>query len=471
MKIALYRKMPQRVQGLIRRVYSLLPVERRMGSTYRAMKKFLRESSTWEKKEIERWQLEKLKAIIRHAYETVPGYRELYRQARVEPEALRSLDEIKYLPFVTKELLRDNVEEFSSRDVPRASRLYRTTGGSTGIPFGFYLLQADIERELAFLHSAWDRVGWKLGDSSAVLRGAFVGSEEKFWEYDPFLNELRLSSYYVAPSTYPRYKRKIVESAPDHLQAYPSAATIFSDLVLQNNDAGAFPFRLLLLGSENLYDWQKQKLGRAFPRSKLFGWYGHAEQVLFAPMCESSEAYHLDPFYGIAEVLNERNEEVKPGSSGELVGTSLWNYATPFIRYRTMDMATTGGFGCPSCGRHFRLLEKIDGRLQELIVTRTGRFLSMTQINMHSGVFDNIKQFQFHQRDAGKLTFNIVRGDAYSDRDTLIIRDELQKKLGDDVELTIGFVDAIIRPQSGKFRFLIQELPVEYADRIPGRSI
>ncbi len=464
MKVTIYRLLPEALQQFVRRTYSLVPVSIRMGSTYRDTKKFLRTHGSWSREQIDRWQLQHLKEILRHAYENVPAYRQLYDEAGVAPEDFQELKDLSNFPLVTKELLRDNIEDFSARNIPQWKRLYRTTGGSTGIPFGFYLLQENIEREFAFLHSAWERAGWKLGDISAVLRGAFIGTEENFSKYDPYLNELSLSSYYLTDKTYERYKAKLLKIRPEHLQAYPSAASLLAELVIKSGDAGRIPFRLLLLGSENLYGWQKERIKEAFPRSRIFSWYGHAEQVLFAPMCEESAALHLDPFYGFAELLDNTGKEVIPGETGELTGTSFWNIVTPFIRYRTMDLAKKGPEGCPRCNRQYLLLEKIEGRLQELIVTATGRYISMTSINMHSDVFDNVKQFQFRQKEPGAVTFNVVRNSGYGESDTRRIRAELMKKLGSDMTLDVAFVDSIEIPKSGKFRFLIQELPLSYGD-------
>jgi phenylacetate-CoA ligase len=314
------------------------------------------------------------------------------------------------------------------------------------------------------MHSGWERTGWKPGDTSVVLRGAFVGSEERFWEYDPARRELLLSSYYLTDRTYPKYVSKIEEFNPKHLQAYPSAVTILADFLLEYNDVGRTTFKVILLGSENIYKWQKEKLQQAFPSARLFGWYGHAEQVVLAPWCEYADYYHIWPFYGFTEILDESGKEVKPSEIGEIVGTSFWNYATPFIRYRTMDRARKGPVGCEVCGRQFPLLENIEGRLQEIVITETGRYISMTALNMHSDVFENVRQFQFYQDTPGEVTFRVLRKDSYAEEDTFKIRRELGEKLGSDMQLEIEFVDEIQRTRRGKHRFLVQELDVRYGD-------
>lgn len=452
------------MKKMVRSFYSLFPLKYRMGRKYWQIKKFLCEAQAWNREKIKKWQLQKLKHVLYHAYTNVPGYYFLYKDKSVKPDDIRGISDIKYLPFVTKELIRDNLEDFSIRTIANRKRIYVTTGGSTGIPFGFYHTRLNRFMENAFMHVGWERAGWRLRDSSAVLRGAFVGTKTKFWHYDHLRRELLLSSYYLNEETYSKYIGKILKYTPSHLQAYPSSMNILSNLILANSDAGKVNFKIILLGSENIYDWQKDRISKAFPEARIFGWYGHAEQVILAPMCEYSDKYHVWPFYGLTEIIDAENQEVKLGQEGELVGTSFWNYATPFIRYKSMDFAKKGTDTCEKCGRQFQLLDKIKGRLQEMIVTRNGRYISIAAINMHSDIFDHVMQFQFYQEKKGEVIFNVVRKETYSERDTEYIKRGLHKKLGNDTKLKIRFVNNIPHTQSGKYRFLIQKLALEFGD-------
>jgi phenylacetate-CoA ligase len=447
-----------------KRYIGLIPAGRRLGRHYKATQKFLRLAQWWNTEQIKAWQLQKLQETILYAYENVPGYYYLYNSAGVRPETIRSLDDVKALPFVTKELIRDNLSEFTSPAVPRREQVYTSTGGSTGVPFGFFQTARNRQIELAFMHLGWQRAGWNLGKISAELRGRFVGSEADFWKYDNYDRTLLLSSYYLSEHTYERYVDQIHAYRPQYLKAYPSAATILADLVLAKKQVGSIDFQIILLGSENIYDWQKAKLLEAFPSAKLFGWYGHAEQVILAAMCERSDQYHVWPFYGFTELCDEAGREVEVGAKGELVGTSFWNYATPFIRYRTKDLATKGNSYCDQCHRQFQLLENLEGRLQEMVVSRTGRYISMTAINMHSDVFEHVKQFQFQQRVRGELRFVIVPKREYSELDTKRIYHDLSQKLGSDMDLEIDFAEEIAKRANGKARFLMQELQLNYGE-------
>ncbi len=105
-------------------------------------------------------------------------------------------------------------------------------------------------------------------------------------------------------------------------------------------------------------------------------------------------------------------------------------------------------------------LEKITGRSHEIIVSGQGRQISMTAINMHSNVFDNVQQFQFYQEKIGEVIFHIIKKSTYTEADSEYIRIELLKKLGDDFNLVIRPVEKIPCTKSGKFRFLVQKMAV-----------
>ena len=120
--------------------------------------------------------------------------------------------------------------------------------------------------------------------------------------------------------------------------------------------------------------------------------------AVLAGFCEKEDTYHVLPFYGYAELIGKDGRIVtESGQAGEIVGTSFIMSATPFVRYRTRDFAVLKGSECPACGRPYQIWERIEGRLQEFILTAAGRYISMTAINMHDDIFDHIKQFQFFQ--------------------------------------------------------------------------
>ena len=149
---------------------------------------------------------------------------------------------------------------------------------------------------------------------------------------------------------------------------------------------------------------------------------------------------------------------------GEVVATSLINFICPLIRYRTMDVAITGSGSC-SCGRNYPLLERVEGRVQEFIVTGKGDLLSGITMNIDTDAFDNVKQFQFYQEKVGEVILNIVKRPEFDDRDADYICKEVGRSCGDDVTITIRYVDTIPLTARGKYRYFVQNMPIHFGER------
>jgi phenylacetate-CoA ligase len=460
---AILSRLPTSVQRPLRRTVAILPPHWRQGAVYRRWRRFLAEAQHWTAEQIQQWQLTKLQEIVRHAVERTEGYRELYREAGITPDDIRSLNDLKHLPFTTKELFRDNLPAFT---VSGPNDRYVTTGGSTGIPFGFHEFIEMTAIERAFMHAAWSWVGWRLGDKSAVLRGGFVGTEQDFCAFDPYHRELALSSYYLTSATVKSYLEVLPRERIRILQAYPSSLNLLCDLMREQKLERTVELEVILLGSENVYEWQLQKFERSFPGARLFSWYGHCEKAVLAPWCEHTRHFHCWPFYGLTEVVDANGAEVAETDEGEMLGTSFHQRATPFIRYRTMDRALKGPGGCSKCGRNFPLLSHISGRSHEVIVTGTGRYISMTAINMHDDIFDSLRQFQFRQQTPGEVVFTYVsKAGPLPESELSKIQNGLLGKLGRDVKLSLEAVADIPRTKARKYRFLDQRLPIQYGDR------
>jgi phenylacetate-CoA ligase len=105
-----------------------------MSQKYWQIKKFLERSQWWDQDKINDWQLQRLQQMLKYSYKNVPGYYFFQKESGVKPEEIQRLEDLKYLPFVTKELIRDNLTDFTSRILPEHKRIYTTTSGSTGIP-------------------------------------------------------------------------------------------------------------------------------------------------------------------------------------------------------------------------------------------------------------------------------------------------------------------------------------------------
>ncbi len=427
---------------------------------YKNTYQFLKESQYWSKEKIRKYQLEKLHQLIKHSYENVPYYKKLFDTNGIEVDDIKDFKDLQKIPFLTKEIVKKNISDFKSKNYPEYAFSYLTTGGSTGTHLGFFDEKSiSYVKELAYTKTVLDRVGYKYKDKFVIFKGAIIPSaaKGKFWKYSSFGRALVLSSFYMSEKNLPIYIKKILEFKPKYILGYPSAITILGKYIKNNKIEKIQNLKGIICGAETLYEWQKDFLEEIFG-CRVLNNYALSEQVVFAASCEKSDDLHMFPEYGFVEWVDKNGKVIdREGEKGEIVATGFKNLIFPFIRYKTGDFAVYTKKKC-ECSRNCLILKQIEGREQEFIITSDGRRISMAAMNMHSNVFDNVKQFQFYQDEVGKVVFRVIKNSLYSESDSINIKRELYKKLGENVELKLEFVDEIKKTFRGKHKYLIQKL-------------
>ena len=449
------------IKPILKPIYYRLPLSICYGPSFSNTFKLLQDSQTWNEDRLIDYQISKLKVMLRHCAAHVPYYRQLFRDFGFDPERIRSLSDLTALPLLEKDTIQSNPQDFLAENIKASQRHYFTTGGTMGKPLGLYNMRDSGGRERAFIRTQWARVGFQLNDKRAMLRGWAVRNK-RHWMYEPSERAFVFSNFHMTPENVAEYSKVIRRERLPYLHSYPSAVIDFSRR-LRDLGLDPPPFRAILAASENLYPGQREFI-ETFFGARLFSWYGHTENVVLAGECEVSNYYHIFPEYGVTEVIKENGSPADRESDlGELVGTSLTNFAMPLIRYRTEDWAVIGPASC-ECGRNYKLLKETRGRWhQEMLVGKLDNLISVTALNVHSDVFDNVRQLQFYQREKGKVELRIIRKPAYSERDSRRILSALNEKTGDTLDLSLTFPDEIPLMPRGKFRFVIRELPLPRA--------
>jgi phenylacetate-CoA ligase len=425
-------------------------------ATYFKTLDLLKQSQHWDIDRIHEFQVARLRAILQHSARHVPFYRNLFREVGFDPQGLRHASDLSSLPTLDKETLRAKAHDFLADNIPQSQWNYTTTGGTMGKPLGLYGLRGEGWRERAFIETQWARVGFRRTRLRAKLRGAVVKSESHA-RYDVREHAIVFSNFHMTPEIAAAYAGIMKRRRIAFFHAYPSSALDFARLL---QEAGVEPprFEALLLGSENFYPGQRASL-ESFYQCRIYSWYGHSESAALAGECEVSHNYHIFPEYGFVEIIKEDGRPAtQEGETGEIVGTTLHNPVMPLLRYRTGDWATLGPKSC-ACGRNYRLLTDTRGRwMQEMMIGKLNNRISITALNMHSSIFDNVHQFQFHQKEKGKVELRIVPKPAYSTRDSEAIVAAFTEKMGDTMDLELTFVNELPLTERGKFRFIVQNL-------------
>lgn len=457
----LYLKSPKSVQNLAGMILQRIPRRMLFGRKFRDVQKVIDETEFLPREDLDEMQFLRLKEILSYSYNNVPYYSKLFRRHGIRLSNIKWLSDIENIPFLSKDIVRENFRELQSVSFKRWNRDYCTTGGTSGQPLRFYIDKQRSAIEWAFVTSIWRRAGYSLQDKRLVLRGEMVGSSTKrLWHFDPVLNQLSLSVFHMSDDVLTSYIELIQSHRPAFIHGYPSAIITLAQFIRRNHIRLGFKLKGIIGISENIIEAQRKYVESVFD-ARLFSHYGQSEKLILAGECEKSTCYHIEPLYGYAEILDANGKAVtKNGQVGELVGTGFINRAMPFIRYRTGDLAEYCDSKCV-CGRNYTLLRKIRGRwLQEMLVTKRHSLISVTALNVHSDIFDHVRSFQFEQEEPGEVSLKIVPAINYTTDDTKKILRELDEKLDNQVRMRIVFVDDIEPTLAGKHIFLKQHLDI-----------
>lgn len=454
--LSVYERLPHGVKRAIGWSYRQLPTGWRLGARFGEFQRLARDVEGWSTDQIAEYQLKQLRQVLVQAGNFCPLYQRRFAEARFQPELLRSPDDLQRCPLLTKADLQLHREELVSSAIPAKQRLYITTGGSTGVPVGFYL-QRGVSRpkEQAFLEAQWRRGGYFDGARLVVIRGHVTTdrAQGRIASYDATRDWLMLSSYHLTEERLPEYLEAIERFRPDVLHAYPSAALQLAEFLERAGQSWRTPVRCVLAGSERLNLPQKRLLERVFG-CRIYRWYGHSERAVLAAEGRTSELFYFWPTYGFVEF-----GEPDPEGFCEVIGTSFHNLAMPLIRYRTGDYVRLadprkdGDLEFP-----WPAVAEVAGREQEFLVSRGGRRISLTAFNMHDAIFDGLYAVQFFQDTPGVAEFRYVPSPDFHSSRLDLIRQGIERKLGDDFQLTFRAVEETEKTSRGKHRWLVSRI-------------
>lgn len=453
----LYEGAPQVVKSTFGYVYRQLPVGWRHGNRFAEFARDAIESEGWSDETRIAYQTEAVKRSLLTAAQC-PFYQRLFSDYGVDPHQFRELSELEKYPLLSKEDVLLHRDSMLNERIAASSRLYMSTGGSSGVPVGFYL-QRGVSRakEQAYLEAQWRRRGYHPGEPTAVIRGAVTSrfSDGAICYFDASRNWLVLSSYHFTRERFPEYLRVLNRFKPRHLHAYPSAALALAREMVDRDARLEFQFRSILCGSEKLSP-ESQVFLEAHFGAPVFHWYGHSERVVLAAQGRRSNHLYFWPGYGHVGFgpPNETNHR-------EIIGTSFHNEVMPLIRYKTGDFVKIP----EEYQRELPMTEisEVVGREYEYLLSDQHRRVSLTAINMHDDLFEGLIAVQFFQASLGKVEFRYQAGSNWKPTRLAVIRKGLEAKLGEDFELSLVEVNEVQKTAAGKHCWLLSQLGMEVA--------
>lgn len=409
-----------------------IPNDIRFGKAYKSFYDELKKLNQLDKIKKEKWKLKKLNEILEYSYENIPYYKELFDKNEIKLP-LENFNEIKNIPYLTKEDIRNNYDKLIS--LQNIDSKIVNTGGSTGTPLKLKKSKLNGIKEAVFLDYYMQELGLKrFKVKKAILRGPIpkTGISEKIGR------QLILSSYLITDENLKFYIKELEKFNPEIFHVYPSSIYSLAKLIEKYNLQIKLPnLKVIFASSETFTKKQKDLVFKIF-NCEIFDLYGNTETSVQAINLYPDKGYKFNDFYSYVEIVD-----------GEIISTSFNDLTMPLIRYKTGDE-----------------IEYIDednfiikGRVQDYIYGKNNEKFPVVGIifGQHFDSFKKMTNFQIIQDKIGEITF-VIEGEKLTSEEENDIINTLKKAGNNSLEVTIKYIDKIKRTNRGKYKFLIQNI-------------
>lgn len=397
---------------------------------------------------ITRYQERRLRALVRLAASQSAFYREWFDDAGVDPASIRTLADLQRLPLLDRSQLVQEPDRF--RVFPRQLMWAAHSSGTSGRVVTVYRTPGSSAYELSALQRQWSWFTVPRRPRSLLLRSHDPDPDRTgvLARNVPGTRQLAVSSFRLGHERFPQLLQQIRAFDPQTVEGWPSSVTILASLLRDRGDR--LPVRAVITSSEVMTPNQLRLMQDVFV-GPVVDHYGQTERVAMAGNCEQG-SYHEFPNYGIIELVPV------PGQTDrwEIVGTPLHNWGFPLFRYRTGDEIGPSPTGACACGRAFRLLGRINGRVEDAFTAANGQPIPIPSIVLDDLL--SLQEVQVAQLAPGRFEFRLVPTSATDLADVQAqVRRNVEKFYGPDQNVTFRVLDHIPRDPSGKLKASIRD--------------
>jgi phenylacetate-CoA ligase len=413
----------------------------------------------WDQKKLLEYQTVELKRVINNAYNHVPFWRQRFREKGLSPGDIKTVEDLNKLPIINKNEFRKNVSQMVSTRFDRNKLKKVFTSGSTGKPLTLYLSPVEDEFRKARHLRANVFCGQRMRDNWVVItsprrfeKGLGLSRLLKIYS----MNTL---SVYESPS---KQLDSVEKLKPDVIEGYSSSLYLLAREIERQGVESIKP-RIMFSGAE-LIDYSYRQLIEKVFGAPLYDQYATVEFERMAWQCPDKTGYHIDADALIIQFVDKDGEEVSPGERGEVVCTSLFNYAMPLIRYAVGDVGVGSGEEECSCGVSFPLMKMLEGRSDSIIYLSDGRPISPIAFIYAMQLFRSfefIEQWRIVQEKQDSLRIDIEKIDTDIDERSMKIElvEHIRRvlNLSPEIQVEVHFVDEIPVDKSGKLMKVVSK--------------
>lgn len=451
----LYDNSPVFFQNLFTSCYGLQKRLSRYGRHFRQYRDFFQRSLKWPRADLEAFQSEKVRFLVKYCYEHVPFYRSVLTNNNLHPDDIRNVSDLPKLPVLEKTDLRGAGKSLLSDAVsPRRIRC-ATTSGSSGYPITNYWTDEAEQREYGF---TWARRmhGIQFGESYGSFTGLQIvranSLRPPFWRQNYAANQTCYSIFHMTPQTMPLYIEEILRHKHSYLAGYPSAIAQLGRCIHEHNLPRPTSVKAIFVSSEQLLPEYKHWISTGFG-VPVYDQYGQNEKVASVTEYECGHM-HYDMDYSVMEFvpagLSDSGAPVY-----DIICTGFDNLAAPLIRYRVGDLVELEP-NPPVCDYHAGpIIKCIHGRTSHALVASDGR--RIFNISVIAKRCNNISGMQCVQKTPGEVEIRIIPEKEYSHADEVNILHQFRAKMG-QMNFRIVCVEKLELTASGKLLSIISRI-------------
>ncbi len=404
---------------------------------------------------------ELLVQLLAHCQQSVPYYAEVMRELGdsfyEDPEGY-----LGRFPILTKDTIRRRFDELKSSDLPRRRWYFNTSGGSTGEPVRFIQDWEYDDRAGAVKLLFSKLAGREIGECEVELWGSerdiLHGSERWSTRFaNRLINTTWLNAYRMSPERMREYIAVLNAKRPKLIVAYAEALFELAKFA-ECEGLRVVPQVAIITSAVTLYPFMREKIERVF-QCRVFDRYGSREVGDVACERPGREGLWVAPWGNYVEIVDSEGNRVPDGTDGEILVTSLTNFAMPLVRYKIGDrgvLSPVRGHDRDSCGQ---VLETVLGRTSDIFKTKNGALVDPGYFMELLYFRDWVRKYQVVQKSHSCIVFRIARsGSECSQAEKDEISAKTRLLMGDDCKVVFEFVDDIAPSDSGKYRYTISEV-------------
>lgn len=444
----LFFKLPYSLQNLAISLINTNLYRVRHSGKYQYYRKYFAKADLLNENELALESKKRLEMFLEYTTETSSWFKEY------------STKNLYDFPILEKKDLLLNLDKIKT--INDSEGIISLTGGTTGASMKVVYTKDNMQERFAILDHFRAKHGYELGKKTAWFSGKNLITQKDIENgicshYD-FINKIRFySTFLINERNFDVYWNSLNEFQPEFLVGFPSSVFEICQIAKSKGLKYKGKAKVFFPTAETVLSEHRQVISEVLG-CKLIDQYASSEGAPFILECSAGNL-HIHPLTGIFEVVDDN---LLPAQSGQMLLTSFTTYGTPLVRYRIGDTITLAGPNkqC-ACGSFFPLVERIEGRTNDYILSSTHGKVNLGNISNSTKDTKGIVCFQLTQDKLDLLEVKMVVNKEFNNIQELKFIKALRERIGDSMELNINYVEDIPKEKSGKFRIVKNNLKIQ----------